>query len=1625
MKIKNRLISSFLVLLMVLNFLPLTAQAAEDLGAVKVIIENTTFTEEIDGITPAWTGVLTEQTVSLKEDSTMMSLVVDALAEIDVTAVGAERNYIESIKDLNAFDGGFMSGWMGTLNDWFTDQGFGEFSVKNGDILDGDEIRILYTREFGDDLGMSWGSEDTRIKELVFSEGKLSTPFNEEVKAYTLLLPKGTKEILVTPTAMNKNYKVHTFSEGVEYRRNQRVPVTHGSVITVSAGEDKIHTYSFTVEESNEVPVLKEDILPKEEIQLFLGKSYDVSLSDIFTDEDGDDLTYFVSINGEEEKEVPADFSFTPEELKTYDLVFRAHDGRAFSSSPYKVSLVVKEVQYSQLESLIIHTAYSPNAENVLLKNQGDAYNTLLIFHPETKVYELDAQTDGVTQLRFRAKALEADAKVTLYYGEGEHKDITWKSGASKFADLLQPGKNEFSMVVTPKEGTEKEPTTYRFRVNVMPTLTDLRLHDGKTNYHLDQSFSAQQKNYTLTLPESLTTLDVSAVGAKSGYALTYNGSSSSKVDLKDKEEITIRVYSSSGEDALVNEYTVNLQRVEEKTAEFVVTPEDAILNVFDSKGATLVPNVDGTYEGMFSTFDYTYSITKYGYITQTGTVPKEGGKLEIALKKTPGTGLPEVDAYWKNYRGSDNNMAITDVPLPIDTENINLKWNKKLGSGWSAAPSVQIIVDNALVVMAGTVIYKLDLRTGEILAQGNMAGSPSFGYTPPTYAEGMIFAPLSNGTIQAFNAKTLESIWVYKDTLGGQSLSPITYDDGYIYVGFWNGETRNANFVSISVTDENPDETHEAKLSTWSHTQMGGFYWAGAVVVSDAVIVGTDDGTSGFDGNSKIYSFNQFTGEIISALDIVGDQRSAIAYHEESGRIYFTTKNGYLYRADVDSATGELKHLHGVDHNAQATATPVVYKNRVYVGVGSGISSSGSTGNLLVADAETLEMVYAVGLKGYPQNAVLLTTAYEEESGYIYLYSTYNALPGGISMIKADPHATTGEDAELIELYDAAGFSQYNLTGIIHDAKGTLYYKNDSGNVLAVGVPEALGVMKLIDAIGEVTLSKENALIIARNAYDAMYEEEKEQVTNYNVLLEAEKTYEKLILEHMEKLIREIGQVTLQSEEAILRARAAYDGLKEAEKEKVESYQVLLNAEAQFAKLKAEVEKVTDLIDEIGEITLEREGFILTVREAYDALTEEQKEEIHNYDWLLYAEARLLELKDEEKDLKAAALVEELISKIGQVTRDSKETIEEARKAYNGLTSFQKKKVTNYSVLLEAESTYEDLMKEDVVAPEKPDEEKPGENLPGEEKPEIDQPSTEKPSEGAPDVETPGEKPSENLPSKPGIPSQGNTGTGSRDPEEDTVQVTVTLDDEKDQDEEKSPEEDSEAINQIKEVMNQIDSLKENASGLPDLDSLIKAYKDYTALTEEEKSAVSNASKLMDYTKLYGEIHHKDVETGVRVEGLPWHVQLVVKVLSLEQEEVTSLREKAGEHKIYGLYSFTLTDILTDEAYTLENPVEVTMKKPDTPAGEALVMIHQKSDSSIAYIDVTVDDEEMTFTATSFSIFGVLGYEGASPLELTEEKDGNWMLWLSLGAVFAGAMVGLVVLQKRKNQKTDQSKNS
>ena len=117
--------------------------------------------------------------------------------------------------------------------------------------------------------------------------------------------------------------------------------------------------------------------------------------------------------------------------------------------------------------------------------------------------------------------------------------------------------------------------------------------------------------------------------------------------------------------------------------------------------------------------------------------------------------------------------------------------------------------------------------------------------------------------------------------------------------------------------------------------------------------------------------------------------------------------------------------------------------------------------------------------------------------------------------------------------------------------------------------------VEQKIAAIGEVTLDSEEAIQAARAAYDALSDQRKAQVSNYDVLLAAEKKLAQLqdeAVAHVEELIDAIGQPVIPaSRAAVEAARAAYDALGQKLQARVGNYDVLLAAEARLAELNAQ----------------------------------------------------------------------------------------------------------------------------------------------------------------------------------------------------------------------------------------------------------------------------------------------------------------------------------------------------------------------------------------------------------------------------------------------------------------------
>ena len=549
---------------------------------------------------------------------------------------------------------------------------------------------------------------------------------------------------------------------------------------------------------------------------------------------------------------------------------------------------------------------------------------------------------------------------------------------------------------------------------------------------------------------------------------------------------------------AISAEYTVTIQKTAPAYITIQTDPADAVVFIVNElTGRSVSRAADGRFP-MTPGDRYRITVTAAGRVgvQQTGYVAPEGDEtLVFTLEKAAENNeLQELDAQWPSFRADECNNGVIDAPTPITAEESVLYWAAQVGVGYASdAVGCPILVDDCLYTYAADKLYRIDKYSGKVLDVGQMDHKSSFAINSPTYAEGMIFVGLSDGCIQAFNAVTLEPLWIYRDPLGGQPNCPIVYHDGYLYTGFWRQETESANFVCLSVTDEDPTRTDETKLASWYYTSKGGFYWAGAYVCDRFALIPTDDGETGYlSGHSRILSFDPLSGTLLDELTLpdTGDARSSVTFVRDSadsasGTAYFTTKGGYFYGVHVDAEGrfGKLRAVrlsNGADDAskpAMSTCTPTIYNGRAYIGV-SGTSQFGaySGHNLTVIDLAAMSVAYSVPTQGYPQTSGILTTAYDGGDGTVYVYFFDNYTPGKLRILcdrpgQTEPLLTTQETAVINGkpvsvdtarvLFTPDGEqAQYAICSPIVDADGTIYFKNDSGYLMALGsVPTRLDV--------------------------------------------------------------------------------------------------------------------------------------------------------------------------------------------------------------------------------------------------------------------------------------------------------------------------------------------------------------------------------------------------------------------------------------------------------------------------------------------------------------------------------------------------------------------------------------
>ncbi|MEG2303848.1 MAG: PQQ-binding-like beta-propeller repeat protein [Lachnospiraceae bacterium] len=495
--------------------------------------------------------------------------------------------------------------------------------------------------------------------------------------------------------------------------------------------------------------------------------------------------------------------------------------------------------------------------------------------------------------------------------------------------------------------------------------------------------------------------------------------------------EVTIQGYTTALKSLIVNpgtlEYTPTVGTytvyVPEACNEIKVTAEtNADASYFKINGSPIY-SVSGTKQvPLQANQDTSFKIE----VLTKGT----WGTTTITVKHAnQGPALPELPNSWGQHLGNAMNNAATSAATP--TENAGLLWESQggvpdaWGTGYAGTP---ILVNGKIYVVRNQQIQILNATTGEKEQAANLISNAGY-YSYITYGEGKIFVPLENGTIQCFNAVTLESLYVTQlPGLGLQGLSSVYYKAGKIYVGFTNGaftdEGLKGRFVAYDTVDIDKDRTDERIPPAWSYGQSS-YYGGGAVAANQYIIFAGDDG--------KVVAVDSATGEKKSEFTANGKIRCSLVY--EQGYIWFTTQKGNLYKLSVDDA-GSLTQAAMATLPASSKSSPVVTGGKVYVTGGTftgGFLAVYDTSLMLLADIKTTAEALTP----------TVSTAYEN----VYVYFAQNATPGSVYVAKV-----TGNNKITLETLYTPKHANYCMSNIVIGEDGTLYYGNDSGYLFALG---------------------------------------------------------------------------------------------------------------------------------------------------------------------------------------------------------------------------------------------------------------------------------------------------------------------------------------------------------------------------------------------------------------------------------------------------------------------------------------------------------------------------------------------------------------------------------------------
>ena len=385
-----------------------------------------------------------------------------------------------------------------------------------------------------------------------------------------------------------------------------------------------------------------------------------------------------------------------------------------------------------------------------------------------------------------------------------------------------------------------------------------------------------------------------------------------------------------------------------------------------------------------------------------------------------------------------------TAAATPDAIGTTGIKWQKSLGTGWSNAPTPPALMGGSIYVGAGDKVYKMNKDTGKQEAVSKSIGG-TVGYAMmPVISDGngYIYVSTAKCQIVKLKASDLSIVWKSAETFDGQNVCPVEYIDGRVYSGTWGDDNDGGTFFCI---DGSTGKT------IWKKFDSEGYYWAGAAKLGDRIIFGSD--------NQTLYSIGADAENTsgIKALSLKVSEKYSNNVRSTpavSGNYaYFTTTSatvmsssateGKLYKVSLAS-DGTPEKVTDYDFGS-SSCSPVISGDRIYVG--------GNKGKLSAFDTDLNQKWTTTTNGGEIKGDILVSTG---TAGKVSIYSTGNNGVGGIYCVQADANGS--------KLTEGMTFvpqhRQYCISPVTAGDDGTLYYKNDSGYIMAVnGVSDSSAV--------------------------------------------------------------------------------------------------------------------------------------------------------------------------------------------------------------------------------------------------------------------------------------------------------------------------------------------------------------------------------------------------------------------------------------------------------------------------------------------------------------------------------------------------------------------------------------